>query len=163
MAAAVPERPGVRVSWASTAPAAKAALATLTATALPGVVIRIGPVVSDDPGLEAVAIGHQNNDLPTFDGGFAYEGMAATPSREQYQINNEITVRNGDADADAAEVRAFELLAAIGGVLAANPHLGVAGVMSAQLGEYQMPETQTAQGATATLQFAVVIDAFTTT
>ena len=148
------------MTWASTLPTVSTALVAALDGVLPAGTVRKGPRVG--PGsAEAVTVRFQTEDTPTANGRFSAEGMGVAPSREQYTIGCAATVRKGAGDVDAATSRAFELLAAVGAALAADPTIGGA-VLSARLGEWELSETQGAKtGATAVLLFDVDIDAFT--
>lgn len=149
------------MTWGSTAPTAIGRIVTALQTALPTVDVDNGPIVSDDPALEGVSIGYQNADTPAVGGQFASEGYTSIPNREKYTVNCALTVRNGDSDNLAAQLRAFVLLGAVGAALAADHTLAEL-VLDAHVGEWELTQTQTNTGANARLLFGIDVDAYTT-
>lgn len=150
------------MTWGSSIPAAVAALTAAWTAALPGVDVRNGPAVADDSAMEAVVVGYQDAETPAFEWEFEPDGFTSTPMRQPYTINCLLTVRDGDGDAIAAQLRAFALIGLMGGALAADSSLGGL-VLYAHLGAGAMTQTQTNIGATARVPFDVAVDAYTTT
>jgi hypothetical protein len=149
------------VTWGSTAPTAVTAIAAACDAAISDATVQTGPVVSDEPADVLLVIGYQDADTRAVEGVFAAEGFAALPDREQYVINNLITVHNGDGDFTAAQTQAFTVLGEVGAVLAANQR--IAGTLTVHLGEWNLtPLATTDQGAIAELRFGINVDAFTT-
>jgi hypothetical protein len=152
------------MTWGSTVPDALAALvaALQAAPDLAGVGIVDGPVVANASAKEVITIGREDENTSTvaIEGEFTLDGMAVSPSREGYSINCGASVIKGSADIAGARTRAYELLAAVGGVLAADPTLGGA-VMNARLGIHHLTQRATQRGIVASVAFAVDCDAFT--
>lgn len=152
------------MAWASTAPAAIAGLVAVLAASpdLAGVGLRDGPRVVADGATEVVTVGFTDEDNPAVvDGSMTYEGLAVAPLRETYSVRCAAVVRRGSGDITDARGRAYELLAAVGGVLAADKTLG--GVaLSARVGDVTLSQDQTSKGAAATVAFSVDVDAYTT-
>lgn len=154
------------MAWGSTTPAAIAGLIGVLTNSpdLTGVPIEDGPVVSDASVSEAILIGYSgtSDDATAVEGTLAAEGLAAMPDRELYTIRCAVLVATGDANAlPDARTRAYELLSAIGGALAADPTLdGV--VMVARLADVTLLQSQTPTGANVTVSFGVFCDAYTT-
>lgn len=149
------------MTWGSTAPLAVQAFTTRWAAALGGVTVISGPVVSTATTLEGVNVAYQDANTAAIEGQFTPEGYGALPEREDYTVNNLITVRDGSKDAVAAQTRAFTLLGLIGADLAAD-HTLAGLILSAHIGAWAVGTTQTNTGGNARLLFGVVIDAFTT-
>jgi len=150
------------MSWASTAPAAIAAIGAACQAAITDATVEIGPVISDQPLDVVLVIAYQAPDTPAVEGQFTAEGMAALPDREKYAINCLITSTNGLGNFEAAQAAAFAVAGEVGGVLAANQRIG--GTLSAHLDAWTLdilPVTD--QGAVVELRFAVAVDAFTAT
>lgn len=151
--------------WGLTAPAAIANLVSILAgnPRLAGVPVLDGLIVSDALASEAVIVGFTSlDDSTAVEGSLTAEGMAAAPDREQYTIRCAVLVSNGDtARLPAARARAYELLSAIGGAVAADRRLGGV-VMAARLADATLLQSQTPAGASVTLSFGVAVDAFTT-
>lgn len=150
------------MSWASTAPAAIDALvAALQASPdLARVGLRDGPRVVMDGRQEVVSIGYVDSETAV-DGSLAAEGMDSEPSRESYSIHCAVWAQRGGGDISAARTRVYQMLADIGGILAADPTLGVP-VLSARIGSVSLTQRQaTGQGAVARIEFDVDIDAYT--
>lgn len=148
--------------WGSSIPVAIDALVPLLQLApeLEGVKVFDGPFVSGSSQLETIEVGVGGSDDPTaVDGQSSREGLSAARDHEQYGIRCVLIVLNGSGNIAVARRRAYDLLGAVGGVLAANPRLG--GVMKAELGTHSFSQDQTEQGAEAIIAFTVDIDAFT--
>jgi hypothetical protein len=153
------------MAWFSTVPAAIDALlaACRASDELTGVFIGDGPELNGTTAQEALAVGYQSEDTPVAVEGLGVdEGMSIRRTREQYAINCSITVDNGAGDTSTARTRAFQLYAAVGSVLAADPRLDNT-VMSTRLGTYSMQQTAGKRGVRVYLQFSVDCDGFTTT
>jgi hypothetical protein len=162
--------------WTSTVPAALLGLvAAFKATpGLDGVNVYDGPKVEGTSAREVVVVGFTGERMshtgaypepssPDVDVQASIAGMAVSPQEEKYTIHNMIAVLNGAAgagDIAAARARAYELLAACGAALAADPKLGGA-VGLASPGAHSLTQDQGPRGATATIMFDVEVSAFT--
>lgn len=152
------------MAWTSTVPGVLDALvaAFQGAPELEGVRVFDGPVVTQAAPLEALCVGFSGDpDEPVaVQGQTQREGLAVARSREQYSVQCAASVLNGSGDISAARRRAYELYAAAGAALAADPTLART-VLSAQPGATTLAQDQTTDGAVATVAFAVDVDAFT--
>lgn len=152
------------MAWASTQPAAIDALvaALRNTTRLDPQIVLDGPTVSGASMSEAVTVGWTGDETDTtaVDGTLVQEGAAVEPSREQFTITCAASVVRGGGDITAARARAYELLSAVGAVLAADKTLGGV-VMSARVGEVTLTQAQPTRGAVAVVVFGVVCDAYT--
>lgn len=151
------------MSWASTAPAAVAGLvATLDALALDDTTsIADGPVLNGSGVTKSIHVTWVDEQAPeAITGQFTVEGYAVSPDREQYTINCAIRVLQGSGNAVQARTDAFDLLAQVGGAIAASKTLGGA-VMMAMLGAWTLTAAQGKRGAEIMLRFGVDCDAFT--
>jgi hypothetical protein len=105
---------------ATTVFAARRALRDLLVDALPAVTVAYGdPVARDD--LEQVTFtgyGPIDGDTPMFG-----------PREERYTLDLVVSVLGPDSDAEEVDVRAEELVNVVLEVLAANPQLGLPGVI----------------------------------
>jgi hypothetical protein len=146
------------VVWSSSVPDAYDALVGVlsTATALEGVTVLDGPVVSADPIMEAVTVGFEDESLSAVeDGSNEHEGLSRARDRETFTINCAVQVLLGSStDMPTARRRAYALFSAVGGALADNPRLGGA-VDLAVLGAHTLTQPQTPQGALAQIAFGV--------
>src|SRR4249920_1331933 len=117
------------MAYASTYPAAKAALLALWDAAVDAPVIN-GPTIG--VGFDGVVtVGYQDETNPiVVDAVMLREGKSNKPERETYTINCAVGVNYGSTDIASAETAVFALWAAIGEALEANFTLGGA-VMSA--------------------------------
>jgi hypothetical protein len=148
------------MAWGSTVPAALDALVVLFQQELPGVTVFDGPDTSGSSQDEALLVGVGDSSDPTaVDGHSTREGLAVARDREQYAVRCALIVLNGSGDIAAARRRAYDLLGAVGGVLAADTRLGGT-VMTAQIGTQTFSQQQTQQGAEAVIAFTVEIDAY---
>lgn len=152
------------MAWGSSVPAVLAALVLRLQTApdLAGVKVWDGPAMDGSQPLEAITVGMAGDgEALAAEGQDTREGLAADRSREQYTVHCLLEVRNGSEDVAAARTRVFELLNAVGGVLAASPLLdGTA--MSAQPGAWSLAQAQDSAGVVVTLTLGIEIDAYTT-
>ena len=150
------------MAWGSTVPAALVALVQRLQTTpeLEGVKVYDGPQIDGSAPMESITVGLSGDeDALAAEGQDAREGLAADRSRETYTIHCLIEVSNARGDHIAARGRAFELVNAVGGMLAINPLLdGVA--TSAQLGSWSLLQGQSG-GALVTIQLGIDIEAFT--
>jgi hypothetical protein len=153
------------VTYASSVPAAIAAItAAFRGSAdlgLAGVPVRVGPEITAAPGLEAVAVGYTGNqDENVVTGTASPEGLAVLPDRERYSVMCAVEVIDPDGIPAPAQVRAYQLHAACGAAIAADPKLGGA-VLRATPGFGTLQQKQTANGALARVVFPVTVDAYT--
>lgn len=177
-----PARPivflGAPMAWQSTQPAALAALvamftaATAPGCALAGVHIADGPIVSSSSALEWLLAGWSGERMstkgtypepegPEIAGSLAIEGLSAARSREKYTITNTVEVVRGASDGLVpARERAYAIVSACAGLIAANPRLGRT-VMLATVGATSYTPSMGPRGAKASVRFGVDIDAFT--
>jgi hypothetical protein len=153
------------VTYSSSVPAAIAAITaafrTSVALGLAGVPVRDGPELTAAPGLEAVAVGYTGStDENVVTGTATAEGLAVLPDRERYAIMCAVEVVDGEHDIAAARTRAYQLHAACGAAIAADPKLGGT-VLRATPGIGSLRQQQTADGALARVVFPVNVDAYT--
>jgi hypothetical protein len=153
------------MTYASSVPRVIAALVTAFRTSaalgLAGVPVRDGPVLTQESGLEAVAVGYTGDaaeDVVT--GAASPEGMGVLPDRERYAVTCTIEVVDPGSDITAARARAYVLHAACGAAIAVDHTLGGA-VLRASLGIGSLRQQQTSSGALARVTFPVNVDAFT--
>lgn len=151
------------MAWGSSTPAAiENLLAAIGAVKDAETGLRDGPRVVADGINEAITVGYvDDTDETAVTGSMEYEGLAVAPLRETYSIRCAASVRNGAKDITAARSRAYELLAAVGGALAADKTLGGV-VLSARIGDMTLSQDQTSRGADVVLAFNVDCDAYTT-
>jgi len=153
------------VSWASTYPAAQAALLALCQAGidLDGEV-RDGPQVTNSAALEVIVIGYVTTaDDTAADGSFGTGDMGQASVEETFTIHNALGVLSGSADPEAiaaGRARVFELHADVGALLAANRGLGGV-VMQAEMGPWTLREDTESGGYRAELRFSVDCRAFT--
>ena len=149
------------MAFASTYPAAKAALIALWTAAVQVPVIN-GPTIG--VGYDGVVtVGYQDENNPiVLDGVMTREAMSNLPEREQYTIYCSVGVNYGSIGIAAAEATVFGLFSALGAALEANFTLNAPSVMSAGVDRYQLFSSQAADGVTLVLKFGVAIDAYTT-
>lgn len=89
------------------------------------------------------------------------EELTRERDRERYEVTCMLSSWMGsDTDLKAVTERAFELLDLVGSVVAADQTLGQT-CMRARVGFNALAPTQTQDGAVATIQFRVSVDAFT--
>jgi hypothetical protein len=150
------------VAYASTVPAALSAIAAAftSAPALAGVEVTDGPPVRNSAALEALSAGYSpSEDVDAVEVTTTAEGLNV-PDREQYLIHCSLGVLNGDRDLAAARARAYQLHSAAGAVLAGNPSLSGA-VMTAQMGDHSLRQSDTDAGMLARINFSIRVDAYT--
>lgn len=151
------------MAWTSTTPEAIDNLmgALRAAPELSGVAVIDGPTVSGQTIMEAVTVGYVGpEDNTSVEGSLAGEGLAVAPSRERYTIRCACWVLDGAGRIGTARRRAYDLLSAAGGALAADHTLSGL-VLRASIGDVALAQEQTSKGAAATVAFSVDIDAFT--
>jgi hypothetical protein len=123
--------------------------------------VRDGPELTQEAGVEAVAVGYtgdQNEDVVT--GAASMAGLGGVQDREAYAVMCAIEVIDTGADMAAARTRAYELHAACGAAVVADRTLGGA-VMKAVPGTGSLQQQQTDQGARARVVFPVNCEAWT--
>jgi len=143
----------------STVPGVLDALVALWGQALPGVQVADGePVnVADD----VLVVGFTGvPDEPAVTSTRTREQMAAQPDRESYDITCLASSWSGTTEFKPVRVRAYELLSAAAGALAADPSLGGL-VLQTRLSTEDVIQSQTDKGAVVTVRFTVHVDAFT--
>ena len=107
-----------------------------------------------------MTVGYAGEMTPSaVEGTLVAEGLAVTPSREQYTIQCVITVTRMNTDIVAARTRAYELLGCVGQVLVLNHTLGGL-VMSARIAAVTLTQSQGTSGAGAAVMFGVEVDAY---
>lgn len=147
----------------STIPAALDGLVSLMSSSpdLSGVHVYDGAAVIPAGIAEGISVGWTDEDsgARAVESTADLEGLDVGTLREQYTISCLIQVVNGGKDLPSVRERAFELLAAVGDVLAASPTLG-GSVMSARVGSSTLSQQQTLKGVAARVYFAVMVDAF---
>lgn len=150
--------------WSSSVPEAYDALVALltSAAAMEGARVLDGPVVSEDPIMEAVIVGFEDESAAAVEEGTNEpEGLARARDRETFTINCAVMVMLGaSTDMPAARRRAYELFGAVGRVLADDPQLGKS-VTMATLGSHTLTQPQTDQGALAQITFGVDCQSYT--
>jgi hypothetical protein len=148
----------------STVPDAITSLVTLlrAAPALSGVNVVDGNPGGSLPDLEVLTVGWNGDpdDTTATTGSQRRESMSVQRDREFYEIQCSVAVLNGSADMTSARIRAYELLAAVGALLASDKTLGGA-VMTAGLGDVALGQQQNQRGAVARVLFTVACDAYT--
>lgn len=150
------------MAWQSTLPAVIDGLVSLL-SAQPDLsgLVRDGPELRDAADLEAVFVGYTGSDEDVgADGSLSRSGLAVEPDREQYAVHCAVAVLNGSSDITAARSRAYELFAAVGEAVTTDHTLSGL-VLHAELGGWSLMQSQTPDGAYASLTFDVDIDAFT--
>lgn len=166
------------MAWQSTQPSALAVLVSMfTAAAAPGGVlagvhIADGPLVSSSSAQEWILAGWSGERLntkgaypepegPEISGDLAIEGLSADRSREKYTITSTVEVVRGASDGLVpARERAYCIVSACAGLIAANPRLDRT-VMLAQIGATSYTPAMGLKGAKASIRFGVIVDAFT--
>lgn len=151
------------MAWASTTPAAIIALVTALKAAadLATADVLDGPEVTASGRTESVTVGFQSEENPiSVEAILSGEGYGTAQSQERYTILNAAAVLNGAGDISQARTRAYQMVAVVGAVLAADNTLGGA-VMAASLGAMNLRQMQDSAGATAVLEFGVDVHAFT--
>lgn len=151
------------MAWTSTTPTVITALVALlrAADGLSGVSLDDGPKVDNSSANERVTIGYAGEMTPaSVEGTLAAEGLSVAPDREQYTVQCAITVSRMNRDIVAARTRAYELLGCVGQVLELNHTLGVPGVLRARLAAVTLSQSQSTNGASATLVVGVEVDAY---
>lgn len=150
--------------WASSVPGAIDNLVLILSAAVPlaNVAVLDGPTVTADAINEAVTVGYDDGITGSAVTATATaEGISRARDQEAYTINCAIEVLEGSsADLPAARKRAYEILGAIGQILAVNSNLNRT-VMMAQMGQHNLSQDQPDQGALARIVFGVDCDAFT--
>jgi hypothetical protein len=148
------------MAWASTYPAAKAALIALWDAAVDVPVVN-GPTIG--AGLDGVVtVGYQDEtNQVVMEGTLARETYGGSPEREQYTINCSVGIQSGSTDIAPLEAAVVVLWKAVAAVLAANRTLGGT-TMIAGVDRYQLWESQATDGCTVIMKFSVAIDASTT-
>ena len=143
----------------STIPACLDALVQAVQLALPGVQVIDGqPVEELQPDVVMVGFTGQPGEA-AITSTLTREVFARSPDREQYDIACLASSWRGDVDPKVVRDRAFELVDAVAGVLAADQTLGGA-VLRARLSAESVIPEQTTDGATCTVGFTVHVDAF---
>lgn len=166
------------MAWQSTQPAALDALvAMFTAASAPGgiltgVHVADGPVVSSSSAQEWILAGWSGERMstkgtypepeePEVTGDLAIEGLSAGQSREKYTITSTVEVVRGATDGLVpARERAYCIVSACAGLIAANPRLNRT-VMLATIGATSYTPSMLPRGAKVSVRFGVVCDAFT--
>lgn len=143
---------------ASTIPAVLDHLLASWALALPGVQVVDGQPLAPEP--DVVCVGFTGDPgEPAVEATEDRGQLAPGADRERYDITCLASSLKGGTDARAVRVRAFELVEAIRADLQRDLRLGGL-VMSARLAVLSLTAYQSPDGAVATVQFAVRIDAF---
>lgn len=151
------------MAWGSTVPVVLPALTKSfqDAPGLEDVRVYDGAVLDGAQPLEWLRVGYDGEGGPAVvEGESTHEGLSTARNREQYTVQCAMTVVNGSTDAVASRDRLYQLFAAVGAFLAADPTLGRT-VMQAQLGSWALGQKQTGQGAVSVLSFGIEVDAFT--
>jgi hypothetical protein len=166
------------MAWASTQPAALDALVAMFTDAsapggvLAGVHVADGPVVSSASAQEWILAGWSGERIstkgtypepegPEITGDLSIEGLSADRSREKYTITSTVEVVRGASDGLVpARERAYGIVSACAGLIAANPRLNRT-VMFATIGATSYTPAQMPRGAKVSVRFGVVCDAFT--
>jgi hypothetical protein len=149
------------MAWSSTAPAALAGLVTLFRRIDLNGEVRDGPETGDAAALEVVTVGYIGPDDDAAVENVSVSTGQAGLDRENYDVHCACAVLSGDEDEGVTEVRdrAFELLAACGQLIAADPKLAGA-VMQSRISSWSLREDMTTGGPFARIRFDVSVDAF---
>ncbi len=150
------------MSWTSATPSALAGLlaALQDSGSLISTTVFDGPQPTGASGYEAVTVGYTDEVTPnSVEGTLTDEGLVVSPLRERYTIQCAIWVLNGAANITAARMRAYDLLAIVGAILAADRTLGGT-VPLARLAAVTLTQMQTGSGAVAQLVFGMEVDAY---
>lgn len=140
----------------STAPAVLDALVAGLTTAVPDVQVTDGqPIVTAD---DVICVGFGGEGEPAVESTRTREQLTLEPDRESYDITCLASSWTGATAVRPVRARAYELLEAVAAYLLANPRVG--GVLSARLSAERLIQEQTENGAAATVQFTVHVDAF---
>lgn len=148
--------------WTSKVPDAVDALfaALKIASELQGVTVRDGASTSQAKVMEIVSVGYTGEEAQTdVEATLTPEGLARATDRERFTIRCAVAVLKGSTDLPAARRRAYELLAAVGDVLARDRTLGGT-VLRAMIGTHSLNQDQTDGGAQAVIVFGVDCEAF---
>jgi hypothetical protein len=87
------------------------------------------------------------------------QGLAREPDREAYEITSVASTFNGGTGAKAVRDQCFALLGEVAAFLNSDPMLGGL-VMQARMSTEALASEQTTDGAVATVQFVIAIDAY---
>lgn len=132
------------------------------AGSLSGVTVLDGPPVTDDPLFEVVSVGfswdpEDDRAAETTQG---YHELGMTAKRDEtVDVYCAVRVVNGDADVSTARARAVVLVGAVESVLRADPSMGLADLLRAELSVGDLRQTQTAEGVGALIRFTVTATA----
>jgi hypothetical protein len=144
----------------STIPACLDALVGAVQSALPGVQVIDGqPAIEVEGDVVCIGFTGQPGEAAVTST-LTREVYARSPDREQYDIACLASSWRGDVNPKVVRDRAFELLDAVSGVLAADQTLGGT-VLRARLSAEMVGQEQTSEGAVCTVGFTVHCDAFT--
>ncbi|MFI6819264.1 hypothetical protein ACIBG7_43235 [Nonomuraea sp. NPDC050328] len=143
----------------STVPAVLDALLSLWAKALPGVQVVDGQPLEVEPDVVFVGFTGLPGE-PVVTSTRTREQAATLPEHEAYAITCLASSLRGETDAKQVRDRVYEMVSALAGELAADPTLGGL-VARAELSTESFAQEQTNEGAAATLQFVVNVDAWT--
>lgn len=143
----------------STIPACLDALVALAGTALPDVLVVDGQPFDLKP--ELVCIGFTGvPGEPAVISTRSREQMAAEPDLESYDVINVASALHGKTDTKPVRDRAHAFVDAIAAALAADPTLDDA-VARTRISVAEYTPMQTTDGAAATIQFTIHVDAWT--
>lgn len=135
------------------------ALVALWSQALPGVQVVDGQPLDVEPDIVCVAFTGTPGE-PAATSTRTRDQVATEPDHESYEITCLASSLRGETDAKQVRDRAYELVDALAGLLADDPTLG--GVAArAELTADSFAQDQTPEGAAATVQFVVTVDAWT--
>lgn len=153
--------------WSSSIPAAVDALYaavrdTFAASDdLKAVKVLDGPAIGGGHQKQAVIIGYSpEEDGEAVESSAELEGLALNPQREHFTINCAVELLAGSGTVSAARRRAYDIVAAVGQVISADPKLGGT-VMRAYIAAAPLRYDPDPQGLLVTVPFAVACDAYT--
>lgn len=147
--------------WVSAVPSAVTNLVAALNSALPGVTVADGPVVTGASRDEAVTVGFddQASGTPAVSVTQTLDGATGHPQRQSFDIHCAVLVRSATNDTAAARSRAGDLLAKVASALETDQTLGGA-VMAASCGDATWSATADQRGVLLAVTFAVSCDAF---
>lgn len=127
-------------------------------SALNGVKVVDGPIVTDSAAREWVFIGYdgdEEGDFTTATTQQEWAGIGAKKKNEDIVLTSSILVQRGSVDVRSCRIRTYELFAAVEGVLRADPSLGFPTPTVCAVTEHTFHQEQTPDGLQGRLPFTV--------